>query len=51
MEEDIYVEVALPIAQYKTFTYRISSELYKNWSNSWKNRKAIFYSKGCRRNP
>ncbi len=33
MEEDIYVEVALPIAQYKTFTYRINSELYRSLEN------------------
>ncbi len=29
MDEDIYVEVALPIAQYKTFTYKIEKELFE----------------------
>ncbi len=33
MEEDIYVEVAVPIAQYKTFTYKISPKLYKSLEN------------------
>ncbi len=33
MEEDIYVEVAIPVAQYKTFTYKISFNLYQNLEN------------------
>ena len=31
--EDIYVEVALPIAQYKTFTYKIPNSLYNTLEN------------------
>ncbi|WP_457641046.1 primosomal protein N' family DNA-binding protein [Persephonella sp.] len=32
-EEDIYVEVALPVAQFMTFTYRIPSSLYSSLEN------------------
>ncbi|NPA51858.1 MAG: hypothetical protein GXO22_03085 [Aquificae bacterium] len=33
MEEEIYVEVAIPIAQYKTFTYKIPLEILKQLDN------------------